>query len=133
MRSPAPVPAHRHRLVGLGVAKALKTLGPARGYSLAELDVRAHGRRADRVDRSSGVAGGHEVELNRYDGTGAYWLTNSWGASWGQSGSGYLTAADLSRLLSRQGDVTVPVRISPAPTPHRCWLSRAQKAIRTRK
>jgi hypothetical protein len=71
------------------------------------------------VDQSSGVAGGHELELCRYDATtGEYWIANSWGTSWGQSGWGYLTAADLQWLLSQQGDVTVPAWApAPGPTP----------------
>lgn len=140
---------------GIGVAKALQTLGLATRYahafSRAALESAlqsgpvmigipwlnsmfspgADGRIL--VDRASGVAGGHEIELNRYSTSGEYWLTNSWGASWGQSGSGYLTAADLSWLLSQQGDVTVPVWTTPTPAPKKCWLSRAQQAIRTRK
>ncbi|MFI5831096.1 C1 family peptidase [Streptomyces sp. NPDC051578] len=141
---------------GLGVAKALKALGLASSYShafaLAALtsalqsgpvmigipwlnsmyEPAADGRIT--VDRSSGVAGGHEVELNRYDGTGEYWITNSWGSSWGHDGSGYLTADDLAWLLSQQGDVTIPTwTIHERPSPKRCRLGSAWQAIRTRK
>jgi hypothetical protein len=71
------------------------------------------------VDHASGVAGGHELELNRYDATtGQYWITNSWGRGWGVQGSGYFTAVDLGWLLSQQGDVTVPAwATAPTPTP----------------
>lgn len=140
---------------GLGVAKALKALGLASGYghafSLAALtsalqsgpvmigipwlnsmfEPAADGRIV--VDRSSGVAGGHEIELNRYDGAGHYWITNSWGTSWGTGGSGYLTSTDLAWLLSQQGDVTVPAWITPAPAPKKCWLGRAWQAVRSQK
>jgi hypothetical protein len=116
---------------GLGVAKALRALGQATSYSHAfslpalasalqsgpvmigipwlnsMFEPDADGRLD--VDRSSGVAGGHEIELNRFDAaTGDYWITNSWGAGWGVSGSAYFTTPDLRWLLSQQGDVTIP-------------------------
>lgn len=71
------------------------------------------------LDRSSGIAGGHEVEIAAYDAaTDEYWITNSWGTSWGFQGRGYLPAGDLQWLLSQQGDVTVPVwAAAPAPPP----------------
>jgi len=128
---------------GLGVAKALKALGLAssytHGFSMAALNSAlqagpvligipwlnsmfnpaADGRIP--VDQASPVAGGHELELCRFDATtGEYWVANSWGTSWGQAGYGYLTAADLQWLLSQQGDVTVPAWTAapgPQPTP----------------
>lgn len=126
---------------GIGVAKALQALGLATSYthafSVAALNSALQGGpvlvgipwlnsmfnpAADGripVDQSSGVAGGHELELCRYDATaGEYWIANSWGTSWGQQGYGYFTAANLTWLLSQQGDVTVPAWSSaPAPTP----------------
>lgn len=126
---------------GLGAAKALRALGLATGYthgfSIAALNSAlqagpvligipwlnsmfnpaADGRII--VDQASGVAGGHELELCRYDATaGEYWVPNSWSTGWGQSGWGYLAATDLAWLLSQQGDVTVPAwAAAPAPTP----------------
>lgn len=128
---------------GLGVAKALKALGLASGYthafSIAALnsalqtgpvligiewlqsmfDTATDGRIL--VDKTSPIAGGHELELSKYDAVaGEYWVPNSWKTSWGAKGWGYLTTADLSWLLSQQGDVTVPAFVSapqPEPTP----------------
>jgi hypothetical protein len=126
---------------GIGVAKALKALGLAASYSHAfSLQALASALQTSpvmigipwlnsmfnpasdgriRVDESSGVAGGHEIEIAAYDAaTDEYWLTNSWGTSWGQQGRGYLTAADLQWLLSQQGDVTVPAwAAAPSPVP----------------
>jgi hypothetical protein len=126
---------------GLGVAKALKALGLAVSYthafSLAAVASALQGGPVmlgtvwldsmftpDQdgripVDAASGVAGGHELEITGYDaGRRLFWLTNSWGTSWGIEGRGYLTASDLSWLLSQQGDVTVPAWApTPAPVP----------------
>jgi hypothetical protein len=124
---------------GLGAAKALKALGLASSYthafSLAAVtsalqsgpvllgtvwlqsmfSPAADGRIP--VDRTSPVAGGHELEITGWDATtDRYWLTNSWGPSWSQGGRGYVTGADLGWLLSQQGDITVPV-LTPAPGP----------------
>jgi hypothetical protein len=128
---------------GLGVAKALKALGLAssysHGFSLAALnsalqsgpvmigipwldsmfDPATDGRIP--VTKSSGVAGGHEIELSKYDATtGEYWITNSWSTSWGIEGAGYFTTADLTWLLGQDGDVTIPTwttEPTPAPAP----------------
>ncbi|MEV7394357.1 C1 family peptidase [Streptomyces sp. NPDC091215] len=124
---------------GIGVAKALKALGLAGAYthafSIAALnsalqngpvmigiewlnsmfDPKSDGRIP--VDASTGVAGGHELELSKYDAsTGEYWVPNSWNTSWGDAGWGYLTTGDLTWLLSQQGDVTVPA-LTGSPTP----------------
>jgi hypothetical protein len=124
---------------GLGVAKALKALGLAGSYSHAfsiaalnsalqagpvmigiewlksMFDTATDGRIL--VDHASGVAGGHELELSRYDAaTGEYWIDNSWSETWGAGGLAYFTTADLSWLLAQSGDVTVP-QLTTAPTP----------------
>lgn len=126
---------------GVGVAKALQALGLASSYthafSIAALnsalqagpvligvnwynsmfDPRSDGQIV--VDTKSGLAGGHELELNAYDAaTGEYQVPNSWASSWGVDGCGYFTTASLTQLLSQQGDVTVPAWVAaPQPTP----------------
>jgi hypothetical protein len=77
------------------------------------------------VDQSSGVAGGHELEVDGFDtGTGLYTIPNSWGTTgFGVNGVGYMAVADMTWLLAsaQQGDVTVPVYAAvpapPTPTP----------------
>ncbi|MFG2372545.1 C1 family peptidase [Streptomyces sp. NPDC048504] len=126
---------------GLGVAKALKALGLAGSYthafSIAALnsavqsgavllgivwpqsafDTANDGRIL--IDKTSPIAGGHELELCKYDASsGEYWVPNSWNSAWGDKGWGYFTTADLTWLLSQQGDVTVPaLTAAPAPAP----------------
>lgn len=139
---------------GLGVAKALKALGLAGGYthafSVAALnsalqsgpvmigiewlrsmfDTATDGRIL--LDKSSPVDGGHELELSKFDAsTGEYWVPNSWNTSWGDAGWGYLTTADLTWLLGQQGDVTVPA-FTAAPTPAPAAPSGAQVAASVR-
>lgn len=70
-----------------------------------------HPSSAGLVTISGSVAGGHEylavgVSVPRRTVT----CVNSWGASWGRRGRFTLTWDTLDRLLSEQGDVTVPVR-----------------------
>lgn len=58
-----------------------------------------------RVDRRSGVAGGHEVCLDGIDpGRSLVRVCNSWGESWGDGGRAWLSYADLGWLLSQGGD-----------------------------
>jgi len=69
------------------------------------------------VDRTSGIAGGHELVVSAWDGA-RFRLDNSWGAAWGDQGSGWVSESDMAWLLAQDGDVTVPAFISaPAPTP----------------
>jgi len=65
------------------------------------------------------VRGGHELELRGCDATAdQFHGDNSWGTSWGAKGSFLLGFDDMDRLLSEQGDCTVPVALSqPAPVP----------------
>lgn len=68
------------------------------------------------VDASSGVAGGHEIEITGLDvEQGLYTVANSWGTSWGKGGYGFFRRTDLAWLLSQQGDVTVPKVAVPTP------------------
>lgn len=71
------------------------------------------------VDWSSAVAGGHELEVLGYNAdTGLYEIPNSWGVDgFGIDGTGFMAAADMRTLLSKQGDVTVPAFTAPAPPP----------------
>lgn len=64
------------------------------------------------------VRGGHEPCVVARQPDGRWRVKNSWGAFWGDQGHFYLTDAQLTRLLSEQGDATqgVPVNV-PAPTP----------------
>lgn len=71
------------------------------------------------VDRSSGVAGGHQYEIIGYDSArDLLKIAQSWGVDWGKSGFGFLQSADADWLLGQQGDVTIFTPLDqPAPTP----------------
>lgn len=130
---------------GLSIAKALKAAGIISGYqhaftlesALLQLmttplitgiswyqsmfDVGPDGVLT--VDRSSGLAGGHELAVDEYrpataDAPAMVGGPNSWGSAWGDAGRWYLTVADWGSLLAEQGDVTAFVPATqPAPTP----------------
>ena len=125
---------------GLGVAKALRTLGLAGTYRhafsepamaaalqsgpviigvpwLVSMETpRSNGRIP--IDPASGVAGGHEVEVAALDvERGRYWITNSWGTGWGLHGRGWVTRPEMAWLLSQGGDVTVPARATTTKLP----------------
>lgn len=69
------------------------------------------------VDKTSGVAGGHELVISGFSVPDALWtVDNSWGTSWGIGGSCRVTDADMAWLLSQQGDITVP-NYAPVPVP----------------
>lgn len=70
------------------------------------------------IDKSSGVAGGHELEVLGYNAdTGLYEIPNSWGTDgFGIDGTGFMAATDMRYILSQQGDVTVP-SFAPFPVP----------------
>jgi hypothetical protein len=140
---------------GIGVAKALKALGLASSYthafSIAALnsalqtgpvmigipwlasmfDTKSDGRIV--VTKTSQLDGGHELELSRFDAsTGEYWVPNSWSDSWGVDGWAYFTTADLTWLLSQQGDVTVPqLTTAPAPAPSAPSGAQVAAAVRS--
>ncbi|PBC80104.1 hypothetical protein BX265_4940 [Streptomyces sp. TLI_235] len=125
---------------GLGVAKALKALGLASSYGhafsepamatvlqrrpviigipwLNSMETPGQDGRIPVVP-SSGVAGGHEVEVTALDvEAGRYWITNSWGSGWGIDGRGWVPRTAMAWLLAQGGDVTVPVRTRSVPVP----------------
>jgi hypothetical protein len=137
---PGEYPAEDTGSSGVACGKSLKALGLATGYKHAfsidalksalqsgpvllgipwlnsMFDTATDGRIS--VKASSGVAGGHEIECSKYDAVnGRFWIPNSWGESWGVKGWAYFSEADLSYLLSQQGDVTVPALSAPSPDP----------------
>ena len=69
------------------------------------------------VDFTSGVAGGHEYVAREFDAENdRVWIDNSWGESWGLDGRAWYQGSDLTALLKRGGDVTVP-HLLGAPVP----------------
>jgi hypothetical protein len=76
------------------------------------------------VDRSSGLAGGHEIAFDKIDVTeGQVWFTQSWGPNFGVErdgvpGRAWFTFDDFDSLIDDEGDATVFVpRTAPTPTP----------------
>ena len=65
------------------------------------------------------VRGGHEFLIRGVDVSGELLeADNSWGVSWGKQGSFSFSYTTMDRLLSEEGDCTVPLALSvPAPTP----------------
>ena len=101
---------------------ALTTLGPVSlglEWENSMMETTSDGQ--IKVDLSSGVAGGHQVFARKFDADlDRVWIDNSWGESWGLDGRGWFQGTELTALLKRQGDVTVPHLVTagaPAPTP----------------
>jgi hypothetical protein len=69
------------------------------------------------VDRTSGIAGGHELVVSGYDVGGWFRIDNSWGAAWGDQGSCHVREADIVWLLAQDGDVTVPQLVTAPAAP----------------
>lgn len=71
------------------------------------------------VNKSSGVAGGHQYVISAWDKVGSkYRIDQSWGTGWGISGVAWFHEADLTALLKAGGDVTAPTwagLVPPAP------------------
>lgn len=122
---------------GLGVSKALKSLGLCSSYSHAfSLDALKAALQTGPVmwgtvwynsmfdpDSSaylvvnvdSGVAGGHELCVTGYDvDHDDFSVANSWGTGWGNNGFCYVKSADMAYLLGQGGDITQPVDPAPA-------------------
>lgn len=102
-----------------GVDATGKPLGGPAGIGIpwfeSMFDVGADG--LIRVDRSSGVAGGHWICVRRFDrATGRYRLRNTWGRMWGEpspdgglSGEAWLSEGDLVTLVYQLGGETFTV------------------------
>jgi hypothetical protein len=71
------------------------------------------------ISKHAYVRGGHEFEVRGIDpASKMFFADNSWAADWGNKGSFQFSYDTMSRLLSEQGDCTVPVPAAvPAPTP----------------
>jgi hypothetical protein len=71
------------------------------------------------ISPDASIRGGHEVLVRGKDvAAQVIHCDNSWGASWGVSGSFTMSYATIERLLGEQGDVTVPIPLNqPAPVP----------------
>jgi len=126
---------------GLTLAKALVMLGLADRYTHAfsyaalvsalqtgpvtigiEWEQSMFETRADGkilIDYGSGVAGGHQIFARQYDvDNDRVWVDNSWGADgFGLDGRGWFQGSELTALLKRSGDVTVPHLTAAAPVP----------------
>lgn len=116
---------------GLSVCKALKEFGEITSYTHAFSLAQALGALVlgpiligipfyDGMFRlnsggfmvpSGSIAGGHEMCLVGINATGNYVTgINSWGPGWGLKGRFKMAFEHLGRLLSEDGDATVPVR-----------------------
>jgi hypothetical protein len=130
-RFPGRFPTQDTGSSGIAVVKALVELGAAAGYRHGfSLQAALSGLQAGpvlagvpwfgsmnqpdadgriRVDMSSGLVSGHEICVDRLDmQAGRVWFTNSWGPDWCIGGGAWLTLEDFGRLLSADGDVTIP-------------------------
>lgn len=115
----------------LGVCKGLKIIGEISGYTHSFSLAQTLGALVlspvmiginfyeDMFRLNSGgfmvpggaIAGGHEMCLVGINTTGNYVTgINSWGPGWGLKGRFKMAFSDLGRLLSEDGDSTVPVR-----------------------
>lgn len=70
------------------------------------------------IASGSAVAGGHAINAAAYKGGGdLIRLDNTWGKGWGKMGSAWISATDLSRLLSEDGEAAIPVKALHLPSP----------------
>ncbi len=116
---------------GLAVCKAAQNRGLLTSYRhafdfAATLDALTHGpiivgvpwyesmftpQASGYLTISGSVVGGHEFLIRGIDPRKKHVLAdNSWGYDWGRKGRFWLHWADLERLLSEDGDATVPQR-----------------------
>jgi hypothetical protein len=74
-----------------------------------------------KITKGAQVRGGHEVcadEIMNNETGHFVGFTNSWSATWGANGRFYLSLDDVSRLLTEDGDVVIPIAdLAPVPTP----------------
>ena len=59
---------------------------------------------------SGGLAGGHAYVINGVDTKKQLFrIKNSWGRSWGISGTAYISFANMQRLIAEDGEVCLAV------------------------
>lgn len=70
------------------------------------------------LDKSSGLAGGHEYVISAWDGGSKYRMDNSWNTSWGVKGSAYLDVTALEELFDEGAGFMLPGwAVTPNPSP----------------
>lgn len=70
------------------------------------------------IQSGSKLAGGHALCVPAYKAGGEFLrLDNTWGKGWGLNGSAWISATDVTRLLSEQGEAALPIKVKTLPSP----------------
>jgi hypothetical protein len=71
-----------------------------------------------KIHPTGDVAGGHAYVINGYDSeTRLFRIKNSWGRSWGDDGSAYISFEDLDWLLQQNGEACLAIELTGAVEP----------------